>query len=98
MGFVLTDDDVLMLPIPLPCHVLEDAVRELGLSSPGPLRPGLRSRAPACGFSFPGAAGPVWAIHKGDGDGMPDQANCGDLLLCHGRPLQVCGRCPRITL
>ena len=36
MGFLLTDDDVLMLPIPLPRHNLEDAVRELGLSSSGP--------------------------------------------------------------
>ena len=26
MGFVLSDDDVLVLPIPLPCHVLEEAV------------------------------------------------------------------------
>ena len=43
MGFVLTDDDVLVLPIPLPCHVLEEAVEELGFSSSGPLRPGLRS-------------------------------------------------------
>ena len=72
MGFVLTDDDVLVLQILLPRHVLEDAVRELGLSSSGSLRSGLRSRAPAFDFSFPGAVGPVWAIHEGDD--MPDQA------------------------
>ena len=44
VGFVLTDDDVLVLPILLPRHVLEDAVGELRLSSSGPLRPGLRWR------------------------------------------------------
>ena len=79
MGFLLTDDNVLVLPIPLSRHVLEDAVRELGLSLSGPLRPGLRNRAPAYGFSFPGTAGPVWAIHEGDG--MPDQVL---LLLLDG--------------
>ena len=79
MGFVLTDDDVLVLSIPLPRHGLEDTVRGLGLSSPGPLWPGLRSGPPAYGFSLPGAAGPVWAIHEGDG--LPDQAL---LLLLDG--------------
>ena len=72
VGFVLTGDDVLVLPIPLPCHVLEEAVEELGFSSSGPLRPGLRSGPPAYGLSFLGADGRVWAIHEGDG--LPDQA------------------------
>ena len=65
MGFVLLDDDVLVLPIPLPCHVLEEAVEELGFSSSGPLRPGLRSGPPAYGTSFEGVAGRVWAIYEG---------------------------------
>ena len=69
---MLTDDDGLVLPIPLRCHVLEDAVRELGLSSSGPLRPGLQDGPPAYGLSLPGAVGRVWAIHEGDG--LPDQA------------------------
>ena len=72
MGFVLTDDDVLVLPIPLPCHVLEEAVEKLVFSSSGLLRPGLRGGSPAYDLSFMGAAGRVWAIHEGDG--LPDQA------------------------
>ena len=102
---MLTDDDVLVLPIPLPRHVLEDAVEELGLSSSGPLRPGLRSGAPAYGLSLPGAAGPVWAIHEGDG--LPDQAllllpNGGhfagvELRLPVALPRPPAG-CPRITI
>ena len=79
MGFVLTDDDVLVLPIPLPRHVLEDEIEELGLSLSGPLRPGLRSGPPAYDLSLPGAAGRVWAIHEGDG--LPGQAL---LLLSDG--------------
>ena len=66
VGFVLTDDDVLVLPIPLPYHVLEEAVEGLGFSSSGLLRPSLRSGPPAYGISFEGDAGRVWTTHEGD--------------------------------
>ena len=79
LGFVLSDENTLVLPILLQPRVLEEAVEELGLSPESPLWPDPRYRAPTYGVFFDGEAGRIWAIPEGGG--LPDRAL---LLLPNG--------------
>ena len=46
LGFVLSSEDALVLPIPLQPRILEEAVEELGLPPEGPLWPDPWSEGP----------------------------------------------------
>ena len=57
LGLVLSDQDALVLPIPLQPRVLEEAVEEMGLSPEGPLWPTPRTGGPTYSVFFDGEAG-----------------------------------------